>query len=49
MVDRYVLRLVWYAPNEIMTEAIQRGWKLNLIGCDHPDWIDRIRCSRAKS
>ena len=42
-------RLVWYAPYEIMTEAIQRekslkryprDWKLNLIERDNPDWID---------
>jgi len=42
-------RLVWYAPYEIMTEAIQRekslkryprDWKLNLIDRDNPDWID---------
>jgi putative endonuclease len=42
-------RLVWYAPDEIMTEAIQRekslkryprDWKLNLIERDNPDWID---------
>jgi putative endonuclease len=42
-------RLVWYAPYEIMTEAIQRekslkrykrDWKLNLIDRENPDWID---------
>jgi putative endonuclease len=42
-------RLVWYAPYEIMTEAIQRekslkryprDWKLNLIERDNPEWLD---------
>jgi putative endonuclease len=41
--------LVWYAPYEIMAEAIQRekslkryarDWKLNLIERENPDWID---------
>ncbi len=41
--------LVWYAPYEVMTEAIQRekslkryprDWKLNLIERENPHWLD---------